>query len=330
MSAPMHLGDLRKRPAFLALWEKQRHNPKFHWFMECFAEALGVFFYVYAGVGSTAAMILGTLLKEPALGSLLQVGFAYAFGILLAITVCGATSGGHFNPCVTISFVVFKGFPPLKALRYIAAQILGAYIACLIVYVQYRDIIVLVEEGLQAANTLDAIQFTPGGPGGILGLYVNPGTNLSRTLLNEFVTDVFLGLVIWACLDPTNSFVPPAAAPWVISFAYAAAIWGYAVNGLAANCARDLGGRLANMTIYGMKASGGAYAAIAALTNIPAMLFAALIYELFLTDSDRVIPAAQRAFLANHLAHRRNPARPAHEHEASDSSLYDDKDHPHL
>lgn len=34
-------------------------------------------------------------------------------------------------------------------------------------------------------------------------------------------------------------------------------------------------------------ASGGRYAAIAALTNIPATLFAAFLYEFFLSDSDR-------------------------------------------
>jgi hypothetical protein len=54
--------------------------------------------------------------------------------------------------------------------------------------VQFKDLIVLVEDGLAAAGTLDAIQFTPNGTGGILGLYVNPGTNLMRALLNEFVT----------------------------------------------------------------------------------------------------------------------------------------------
>jgi hypothetical protein len=43
------------------------------------------------------------------------------------------------------------------------------------------------------------------------------------------------------------------------------------------------------MTIYGRAASGGNYAALAALTNIPAMLFAAFLYEVFFTDSDRGI-----------------------------------------
>jgi hypothetical protein len=31
--------------------------------------------------------------------------------------------------------------------------------------------------------------------------------------------DVFLGLAIWGSIDPTNILIPPAAAPWVISFA---------------------------------------------------------------------------------------------------------------
>jgi hypothetical protein len=56
---------------------------------------------------------------------------------------------------------------------------------------------------------------------------------------------------------------------------------------VAANSARDIGGRLAALSIWGLKASGGNYAALAALTNIPAMLFAVVLYEFFLTDSSR-------------------------------------------
>ena len=68
------------------------------------------------------------------LSSMFQIGVAYAIGILLAIVVstcseaafsvrsrslkvCGPTSGGHFNPAVTLAHVLTKGFPPLKALR---------------------------------------------------------------------------------------------------------------------------------------------------------------------------------------------------------------------
>ena len=41
------------------------------------------------------------------------------------------------------------------------------------------------------------------------------------------------------------------------------------------------------LTIWGTRAAGGKYAAIAALTNIPATLAATLFYELILIDSSR-------------------------------------------
>jgi len=233
----------------------------------------------------------------------LQIGLGYAFGILLAIVICSGTSGGHFNPCVTVSFVIFKGFPPIKALRYMVAQVFGGYVACLLVYAQYKDLINLVNEGLAAKGLLEAVQFTPSGTGGIIALYTTEGANLSRVLLNEFVTDTMLGLTIWACLDPTNFLVPPPAVPWVISFAYAVAIWGFSTPGLAANAARDVGGRLAALSIWGTKASGGTYAALAALTNIPAMLFGVLIYEVFFTDSSRVLPRQSLEYMHGHQAH---------------------------
>ena len=56
---------------------------------------------------------------------------------------------------------------------------------------------------------------------------------------------------------------------------------------VSTNTARDLGSRFMVMSIWGRAASGGSYAAIAALTNIPATLCAVIFYELFLADSSR-------------------------------------------
>jgi len=53
----------------------------------------GVFFYVYPGIASTASFLLNE--TNPAFGSLLQVGFAFGFGIAFAIITCGSTSGGQ-------------------------------------------------------------------------------------------------------------------------------------------------------------------------------------------------------------------------------------------
>ncbi|KAL0058915.1 hypothetical protein AAF712_014379 [Marasmius tenuissimus] len=214
----IHLKNVQPPLKVFTVWERNRHR-SLHWFVECFAEFLGVFFYVYAGVGSQVAFILGGILKEEGLGSVLQIGLAYACGIIFAIVICAGTSGGHFNPCITITFMTFKGFPPLKGLRYIIAQILGGYVASLLVYAQYSHLIHTVEGMLAQAGQLDAILFTPNGPAGAFGLYVMPGSNLGLVFLNEFITDIILALVIFGCLDPTNVFVTPTTVPVVIALA---------------------------------------------------------------------------------------------------------------
>lgn len=121
--------------------------------------------------------------------------------------------------------------------RYIIAQILGAYIACALIYAQYKVLIIESEGALRLVGKYDEVQFTPSGLAGIFGLYALPGQTMGRTFLNEFVTvshqnavqtqvcpdrhyqDVFLALVIWASIDPTNILVPPVMSPFIVAAA---------------------------------------------------------------------------------------------------------------
>ncbi|KAJ8585750.1 aquaporin-like protein [Rhizopogon salebrosus TDB-379] len=295
----IRLSDVEPKPRWMTSWERLKHKEA-HWLVEMVAEMLGVALYVYAGVGATCAFVVGSLIEQNGIGSLFTVGIAYATGVVFAISLCAATSGGHFNPAVTITFVVFRGFPLAKAFRYIFAQCLGAYLVCLIVYVQWKDLLLVAEEVLVKNGLYDTVMFSNGGPAGAFGLYVAADAYLPRVLLNEFVTDFVIGLVIWGCLDPTNHMIPPSSAPMLIGLAYAMAVWSYSPPGIAANTARDVGGRLAAMTIWGFKASGGRYAAIAALGNIPATLFAALVSELFLGSSTRTLTPNHVHFLRAH------------------------------
>ncbi|KAH7884725.1 aquaporin-like protein [Phlebopus sp. FC_14] len=295
----IYLRDIAPVPRFMTSWERFRHREA-HWLVEMVAEMFGVFLYVYAGLGATAAFVVGSLTAQSGIGSLYTIGVAYAIGIVLAITLCAATSGGHFSPGVTIAFVFFKGFSIWKAARYIFAQILGGYLTCLIVYVQWKDLLVIAEDVLKEKGLYETVMFTSDGPAGVFALYVVPGTNLARVLLNEFMTDFVLGLTIFGCLDPTNHFIPPVVAPWLIGFTYSVAIWGYSPTSIAANTARDLGGRLMALTIWGAQASGGRYAAISALTNIPATILAGTVYELFLGSSTRTLSPNHINFLSAH------------------------------
>lgn len=101
--------------------------------------------------------------------------------------MCAGTSGGHFNPCVTLAMVVFKGFPKARAARYVVAQVFGAFLATLVVYNQWKALIDLSEEGLAHAGKLSSMQFTPNGPAGAFANFLLPGQTLPRAFMNEFV-----------------------------------------------------------------------------------------------------------------------------------------------
>ncbi|KAI9439990.1 aquaporin-like protein [Lactarius indigo] len=268
----VHLADVEPRPAIFRSWERTRHR-RAQWLVECVAEMLGVFCYCYAGVGATAAFVVGNILGLDGAGSLLTVGFAYALGIVVALVVFSATSGGHFSPAVTLP----------KEQGYIVAQIFGGFAANLFVYWQWRTLIQEAEAALIAAGKYQAVNFSSQGPAGIFALYSNPADPVGLVFLNELVSDFFIGVVISACLDPTNFFAPPGAVPWIIGPDIMADI----SNTVAANTARDVGGRLAAIAIWGTKANGGSYAAIAALTNILATFLAYSLYEFVLKDSSR-------------------------------------------
>ncbi|KAI6115624.1 aquaporin-like protein [Pisolithus croceorrhizus] len=304
----IHLRDVEPRLIDVASWEYFK-DKKVHWLIEMLAEMLGAFLYVYSGqatfydsgcgyfgltllvhigLGPTAAYIVGTITSQNGIGSLYTVGFSYAIGVVISITLCAATSGSHINPGLTVSLCVFRRFPIAKVARYILAQVIGAYAACLIVYLQWKDLLVAAENVLKAKGTYDTVMFTNVGPAGVFALYPSPKVNLYRVLLNEFMSNFVLGLAICGCRDPTNHFIPPAAAPWIIGFTYAVMIWGYAPTGAPANTARDVGGRLMAITIWGLKASGGTYAAISALTNTPATMLAFAVYDFLLGSSTRM------------------------------------------
>lgn len=114
---------------------------------------------------------------------------------------------------------------------------------------------------------------------------------------------------------------------------------------VATNAARDVGARLMVLTIWGLPAGGGSYAAIAALTNIPATLLAVLFYEYVLADSSRgpfpcipspllipgltshspVITPAHVDFLNGHIAHQEHSQGVVHRPSPATTSLADEK-----
>lgn len=254
------------------------------WMREMAAEALGVFFYVYPGIASQASFFLnGT---EPIFGSVFQIGWAYAIGIAFAIITCASTSGGHFNPAVTLCFAIWQGFPWKKVPYYIFAQIFGSFMAGLILVGQYHPQLTALAAELTAKGVSPN---SLGGPGSVLCSFPAPTqTNYGYLFFIEFFVDSFIGIVIWAVLDPANPFVAPQSAPFVIGLAYANMVWGFANVTISTNLARDLGTRIVAAIFFGGDAFNR-YAPIAIFVNIPATIFATAVYEVIQRDSFAII-----------------------------------------
>lgn len=99
--------------------------------------------------------------------------------------------------------------------------------------------------------------------------------------------DSYIGIIIWACLDPANPFMSATAAPWAIGLGYATMIWGYAANSISTNLARDLGTRIVAAIFFGGEAFSvdNGYSWISILVNVPATIFATAYYEAVIRDS---------------------------------------------
>jgi MIP family channel proteins len=112
------------------------------------AEFVGTFALLLTVIGSIVVSGQGGL-----------VGTALAQGFILAVMISslGHVSGAHFNPAVTLGFLLTRRIQPALAVIYMIAQVAGAVAAALLVEAIYPD-----EANLDSAATVitDAADFS--------------------------------------------------------------------------------------------------------------------------------------------------------------------------
>src|SRR3989442_489631 len=96
------------------------------WTKKYLGEVLGVFVLVFLGDSFVAYAVAG---NSGFLAGLLGAGFFWGFAVTLAIYACGAVSGAHLNPAVTLALAWRRGFPWSKVPGYIVSQVVGAFLA---------------------------------------------------------------------------------------------------------------------------------------------------------------------------------------------------------
>ena len=146
----------------------------------------------FPGIASVAGFVLnGTSpLGATAFSSIFQIGWAFALGIMFAIITCAPTSGGHFNPAITICFAIWQGFPWKKVPYYIFSQVFGSFVAGLLCVGMYWEQISAYSAELTAQGE-PLVSAT--GPAFILCTFPLPTQNNQGYLfLIEFFVDSFI------------------------------------------------------------------------------------------------------------------------------------------
>jgi glycerol uptake facilitator protein len=181
----------------------------------------------------TGGKELGTL--PGASGDYNSIAWGWGLGVTMAVFVAGRLSGAHLNPAVTVALTAFKGFPVQKVLPYIVAQVLGAFVAALVVRFVYSDAINRVDPGHTKATQ------------GIFSTSPDIGVSLPTAFFDQIVGTAILVAVIFALTSAVNN--PPLGntAPLFIGLLVVGIGLGWGSNaGYAINPARDFAPRLAS------------------------------------------------------------------------------------
>jgi len=93
------------------------------------AELLGTFILV--GVGSMGILAVG---GAGGAAEIIAIGLAFGLALLAAIWVVGHVSGAHFNPAVTLGFLLNRDISLSDAIGYWIGQFAGAGVASLVIW----------------------------------------------------------------------------------------------------------------------------------------------------------------------------------------------------
>ena len=117
------------------------------------AEVLGTFLFFFLGFNAVAVSV------DIGGGAIDSLGIAFAFGLGLALAIgaLGHLSGGHFNPAVSLGLAVARKFPPKEVLPYWIAQLIGGFVAVIVVALVYSG------PAVDALDTAPGVGISDGG-----------------------------------------------------------------------------------------------------------------------------------------------------------------------
>jgi len=201
-------------------------------------ESIGEFFGTMVLILFGDGVVATAFLFEPFNNEWIVVILGWGLAVMLGIYVCGAISGAHLNPAVTLALAVRGKVAWNKVLPYWLAQVLGAFVAAAILYFVYQG---AITHFIGSANIADAVK----GAGFVF--YTHPQSFIGTfgAFGDEFIGTALLVGLIFGIVDGRNQPVQANLNPLIIGFLIVAIGASFGRNtGYAINPARDFGPRL--------------------------------------------------------------------------------------
>jgi aquaporin Z len=162
------------------------------------AEFIGTFWLVLGGCG---AAVLAAGVPDAGIGWL-GVGLAFGLTVLTMVYALGSISGAHFNPAVSLGLMIAGRFDAKDLLPYWAAQVAGAIVAAVVLYV-----IAAGQAGFTGVGNFAANGYGEASP---------MGFGLTAAFVTEIVMTAGFLIVI---LGATSKFAPAGFAGIAIGLA---------------------------------------------------------------------------------------------------------------
>jgi len=199
------------------------------------AEFLGTFLLIVFGCGSVAQVMLSGHEN----GEYLSINLGWGLGVMLGVYAAAGISGGHLNPAVTLALAVCRRFPWSKLIPYCLAQLAGAFVASVVVYVTYQEALGVFDGGVRQV-------LGPQGTAGIWATYPQPFlSTFPGGLIDQIVGTALLMICVFALSDQRNNAPVAYLTPVLVGGVVLVIGIAFGFNcGYAINPARDLGPRL--------------------------------------------------------------------------------------
>lgn len=231
-------------------------------------EIFGTMLLIIFGGGVVAGVVLKHSKAEAS--GWIVITFGWGLGVAMAIYAVGQFSGAHINPAVTLGLAVIGEFPWAKVPVYVLAQMIGAFIGAVVVWLHDHPHWERTES--QAAKlavfcTDPAIAHTP--------------SNLMSEIIGTFV--LVLGVLAIGANEFTEGLNPLIIGLFILAIGLSLG----GTTGYAINPARDLAPRLAHwlLPVAGKGPSNWKYAWIPVVGPLVGGVAGGLFYRHVFIDS---------------------------------------------